>query len=50
MARADTRKSRAAAGTGRGPAPPYAGEGPHARWHVSEDGAIDVFRPRNAVR
>ena len=29
----------------REPAPPYAGEGPHALWHVSENGAIDRFAP-----
>jgi hypothetical protein len=29
----------------RPPAPPYTGEGPHALWHVSEDPAIEVFRP-----
>lgn len=29
----------------RPPAPPYVGEGPHALWHVSEDPAIEVFRP-----
>jgi hypothetical protein len=29
----------------RPPAPPYAGEGPHALWHVSEDPTIEVFRP-----
>lgn len=27
-------------------APPYAGEGPHALWHVSEDPAIARFEPR----
>ena len=27
------------------PAPPYAGEGPHALWHVSEDPAITRFEP-----
>lgn len=26
-------------------APPYAGEGPHALWHVSEDPSIEVFAP-----
>jgi hypothetical protein len=29
----------------RAPAPPYAGEGPHALWHVSEDAAIERFEP-----
>jgi hypothetical protein len=29
----------------RQPAPPYAGEGPHALWHVSEDPAIERFEP-----
>lgn len=29
----------------REPAPPYAGEGRQALWHVSEDGAIERFRP-----
>lgn len=29
----------------RPPAPPYAGEGPHALWHVSEDPSIAVFEP-----
>ena len=29
----------------RAPAPPYAGEGPHALWHVSEDATIDRFEP-----
>jgi hypothetical protein len=29
----------------RDPAPPYAGEGPHALWHVSEDAAIARFEP-----
>ena len=29
----------------REPAPAYAGEGPHALWHVSEDSAIERFRP-----
>ena len=29
----------------RGPAPPYVSEGPHALWHASEDGGIDVFEP-----
>jgi uncharacterized protein DUF6886 len=27
-------------------APPYRGEGAHALWHVSEDGAIERFEPR----
>jgi hypothetical protein len=29
----------------REPAPPYAGEGPHALWHASEDPAIERFVP-----
>jgi hypothetical protein len=29
----------------RDPAPPYAGEGPHALWHVSEDARITRFEP-----
>ncbi len=29
----------------RPPAPPYTNEGPHALWHVSEDGAIELFAP-----
>jgi uncharacterized protein DUF6886 len=29
----------------RDPAPPDAGEGPHALWHVSEDDAIARFEP-----
>ena len=29
----------------REPAPPYAGEGPHALWHVSEDTTIERFEP-----
>jgi hypothetical protein len=29
----------------RAPAPPYAGEGPHALWHVSEDPTIERFEP-----
>ena len=29
----------------REPAPPYAGEGPHALWHVSEDPTIGRFVP-----
>ena len=29
----------------REPAPPYAGEGPHALWHVSENPAIERFEP-----
>jgi Family of unknown function (DUF6886) len=28
--------------------PPYAGEGPHALWHVSEDDSIRRFEPRDA--
>lgn len=34
-------------GVVRDPAPPYAGEGPHALWHVSEDAAIDRFEPHH---
>ena len=33
----------------REPAPPYVGEGEHALWHVSENGAIDVFRPHRSA-
>jgi len=29
------------------PAPRYAGEGPHALWHVSEDDSIVRFEPRD---
>lgn len=29
----------------REPAPPYANEGPHALWHVSEDASIAAFEP-----
>lgn len=29
----------------RAPAPPYAGEGEHALWHVSEDASIERFEP-----
>jgi hypothetical protein len=36
---------RLAYGPMRDPAPPYAGEGPHALWHVSEDAAIARFLP-----
>src|SRR5262245_10592569 len=40
----------AAAAGDRGPlmvaAPPYAGEGPRALWHVSEDPTIERFEPR----
>jgi hypothetical protein len=32
----------------RAPAPPYAGEGPDALWHVSEDAAIARFEPHRA--
>ena len=32
----------------RAPAPPYAGEGPHALWHVSEDPGIERFVPHRA--
>jgi hypothetical protein len=31
------------------PAPPYVGEGPPALWHVSEDPAIERFRPREGL-
>jgi len=31
------------------PAPPYAGEGPPAIWHVSEDPAIACFVPRDGL-
>ncbi|MBA3475998.1 MAG: hypothetical protein H0T10_04505 [Actinobacteria bacterium] len=30
----------------RDPAPPYAHEGPHALWHVSEDPSLERFAPR----
>jgi hypothetical protein len=30
----------------RAPAPPYAGEGKHALWHVSENASIERFEPR----
>jgi hypothetical protein len=30
----------------RAPAPPYAGEGEHALWHISEDASIERFEPR----
>jgi hypothetical protein len=33
----------------REPAPPYANEGPHALWHVSEDAAIARFEPHVAA-
>lgn len=33
----------------REPAPPYAGEGPHALWHVSEDASIARFRPHRTA-
>lgn len=33
----------------REPAPPYAGEGPFALWHFSEDPAIGRFEPRPSV-
>ena len=29
----------------RAPAPPYANEGPHALWHVSENPSITAFEP-----
>ena len=32
----------------RAPAPPYAGEGPDALWHVSEDAGIARFEPHRA--
>ena len=32
------------------PAPPYRDEGPHARWHVSEDPALARFTPHRAHR
>jgi len=31
----------------REPAPPYAGEGPHALWHVSENASIARFAPHH---
>lgn len=34
------------AGLAREPAPPYAGEGPFALWHFSEDPSLGHFRPR----
>ena len=33
----------------RDPAPPYANEGPHALWHVSEDASIQRFEPHVAA-
>ena len=33
----------------RDPAPPYANEGPHALWHVSEDDSILRFEPHVAA-
>lgn len=33
----------------RAAAPPYAGEGPHALWHVSEDDSIRRFRPHRSA-
>ena len=33
----------------REPAPPYAGEGPHALWHVSEDDSIARFEPHRSA-
>jgi hypothetical protein len=33
----------------RQPAPPYAGEGPHALWHVSENSAIERFGPQRSA-
>ena len=35
--------------TRREPAPAYAGEGPHALWHVSEDATIRCFEPHRAA-
>jgi hypothetical protein len=32
----------------RAPAPAYAGEGPHALWHVSEDDSIRRFEPHRS--
>ena len=29
----------------RDPAPPYANEGPHALWHVSENDSLEAFEP-----
>jgi hypothetical protein len=40
---------KASARPPREAAPPYAGEGAHALWHVSEDGAISVLRPHRAA-
>ena len=34
----------------REPAPPHAGEGPFALWHVSENPSLDWFRPRAPPR
>ena len=33
----------------REPAPPYANEGPHALWHVSEDPSLELFEPHVAA-
>lgn len=33
----------------RAPPPPYAGEGPHALWHVSEDPSLGVLHPRHGA-
>jgi hypothetical protein len=33
----------------REPAPPYAGEGPHALWHVSEEPSIARFEPHRSA-
>ena len=33
----------------REPAPPYAGEGRHALWHVSDDPSIGIFRPHRSA-
>jgi hypothetical protein len=33
----------------REPAPPYAGEGPHALWHVSENPSLELFEPHVSV-
>ena len=32
----------------RDPAPPYANEGPHALWHVSENPSIGRFEPNGS--
>ena len=33
----------------RDPAPPYANEGPHALWHVSDDPLIERFAPHVSI-